>query len=201
MTDHPLSESAVTKLWDEYVAYNFADWFHVLNFEAKKAIIRGFRAAFDIGREYGQTNPKDDRPWEQLTKDNPARVGDELRLNYEDSTITAVVGHVDECGDPWTAEGGFISVRRHGPWHVRRAVPTITNPKDNPRWEPLNGRPVQEGDEVRWYHGTMYVRRTSQKTTMEDSTTNVPESGWYKVTPKPTILNNFILNDWKDADQ
>lgn len=197
MTDHPLTEEAAAERWNaDARLIPWDDWGPV----GRAAILSAFRDMHDAGREH-ERDSSDDRSWERLTKDNPARVGDELRLNYEDSTITAVVAHVDENGDPWTAEGGFISVRRHGPWDVRRATPTSINPKDNPRWEPLNGRPVREGDEVRWYQGIMYVRRTSQKTPMEDSTTNVPESGWYKVTPKPTILNNFILNDWKDADQ
>lgn len=129
MTDHPLSESAVTKLWDDYVAYNFADWFHVLNFEAREAIIRGFRAAFDIGREYEQANLEDSRPWEPLNG-RKVDIGDEVRLDWNDgiTTTIAVVDSVDEDGDPYTHTGELIDLLNRGTWYIRRStqkLPTI----------------------------------------------------------------------------
>ena len=63
---------------------------------------------------------KDDRPWETLNEGDPLNVGDEVKRVAFGATITAVVGHVDPEGDPWTAEDGFIGRRRHGAWHVRR---------------------------------------------------------------------------------
>ena len=62
----------------------------------------------------------DARPWEPL--DGPVRVGDEVRQDYYDITHTAVVGHVDGDGDPWSTEDGFIGALNLGTWYVRRAV-------------------------------------------------------------------------------
>ena len=63
---------------------------------------------------------EDARPWEPLNEGDPLNVGDEVKRVAFGATITAVVGHVDPEGDPWTAEDGFIGRRRHGAWHVRR---------------------------------------------------------------------------------
>ena len=63
---------------------------------------------------------EDDRPWEPLN--GPVCVGDEVRRGHSGLTITAVVGSVDEDGDPWTAEGGLIGVLDLGAWYVRRTV-------------------------------------------------------------------------------
>ena len=62
-----------------------------------------------------------DRPWEPL---NVRRVyaGDEVRQDLCNVTVIAVVGEVDEGGDPRTAEGRLIGLLRHGTWYVRRAV-------------------------------------------------------------------------------
>ena len=63
----------------------------------------------------------DPRPWEPLNG-GPVRVGDEVRRELKGITTTAVVGSVDDDGDPWAAEGGLIGVLEYGTWHVRRAV-------------------------------------------------------------------------------
>lgn len=68
---------------------------------------------------------KDDRPWEPLNKWDPVRVGDEVRQDYGGVTLTAVVGRVDEDGDPWTTEGNLIGLLRYGTWYVRRAAPEL----------------------------------------------------------------------------
>lgn len=60
----------------------------------------------------------DDRPWEPLN--GPVRVGDEVRREWRRSTRIAVVGRVDEDGDPWTAEGALIGILGLGTWCVRR---------------------------------------------------------------------------------
>ena len=69
----------------------------------------------------------DARPWESLN--GPVRVGDEVRQERAGITTTAVVGRVDDDGDPWTdwgdpwTDGGaLIGLLRHGTWYVRRAV-------------------------------------------------------------------------------
>lgn len=67
-----------------------------------------------------QTTTEDDRPWEPLN--GPVRVGDEVRREHSGLTVTAVVGSVDEDGDPWTAEGALIGVLNLGTWYVRRPV-------------------------------------------------------------------------------
>ena len=68
----------------------------------------------------GLFTDEDDRPWEPLN--GPVRVGDEVRREFNGITVTAVVGRVDDDGDPWAAGGGFIGVLEHGTWYVRRAV-------------------------------------------------------------------------------
>ena len=62
----------------------------------------------------------DDRPWEPLN--GPVRVGDEVRREWRRSTRIAVVGRVDEDGDPWTADGTLIGILGLGTWYVRRTV-------------------------------------------------------------------------------
>ena len=64
---------------------------------------------------------EDDRPWEPL---NGGRVyvGDEVRQDYYGITHTAVVGRVDEDGDPWSTEDGFIGQLDLGTWYVRRPI-------------------------------------------------------------------------------
>lgn len=47
-------------------------------------------------------------------------MGDEVRRGHSGLTVTAVVGSVDEDGDPWTAEGALIGVLDLGGWYVRR---------------------------------------------------------------------------------
>ncbi len=76
-------------------------------------------------QERGLFADKDDRPWEPLNKWDPVRVGDEVRQDYGGVTLTAVVGRVDEDGDPWTTEGNLIGLLRYGTWYVRRAAPEL----------------------------------------------------------------------------
>ena len=119
MTDHPLTEAAAVEMWDAS-PYSERYEFRGLLTGEQDATLYAMRAAFDAGREHERTNPDDARPWEPLS--GPVRVGDEVRREHSGLTITAVVGRVDDDGDPWTAEGGLIGVLDLGTWYVRRAV-------------------------------------------------------------------------------
>ena len=123
-TDHPLTDTAAAELWDA-IAPNFntmtTSQMSRLRFvECIKAVIRD---AFDAGREHERTTPAAgaDRPWEPLTA-RRVHVGDEVRQDLCNVTVIAVVGEVDEGGDPRTAEGRLIGLLRHGTWWVRRPV-------------------------------------------------------------------------------
>ena len=72
---------------------------------------------------------EDDRPWEPLVRYHPLNVGDEVRQERAGITTTAVVGRVDDggdpwtdAGDPWTDGGALIGLLRHGTWYVRRPI-------------------------------------------------------------------------------
>ena len=82
------------------------------------------RAALNHPDAPGLFAGEDARPWEPLGG-RPVRVGDEVRQDYGGVTLTAVVGRVDEDGDPWTTEGNLIGLLRYGTWYVRRAAPEL----------------------------------------------------------------------------
>ena len=111
-TQHPLTEAAAVELWEERCGYRFTD-----------NTLAALRAAFNAGREHERTTPEDARPWEPL--EGPVRVGDEVRRELKGITSIAVVGRVDEGGDPWAAEGGLIGLRDVGTWYVRRTAPEL----------------------------------------------------------------------------
>lgn len=119
MTDHPLTEAAAVEMWDASPSPEGYEFRGMLTVE-QDATLYAMRAAFDAGREHERTNPDDARPWEPLS--GPVRVGDEVRREHNGITATAVVGRVDDDGDPWAAEGAFIGVLEHGTWCVRRPV-------------------------------------------------------------------------------
>ena len=79
------------------------------------------RAALNHPDAAGLFADEDDRPWEPLNG-GPVRVGDEVRREVNGLTTTAVVGRVDEDGDPWVADRGFIGVLSVGTWYRRRPV-------------------------------------------------------------------------------
>ena len=124
-TQHPLTEAAAVEMWDASPCPEGYEFRGMLTVE-QDATLYAMRAAFDAGREHERTtNPAadaDHRPWEPLKKGDPLHVGDEVRQDRNGITTTAVVGRVDENGDPWTAEGRIIGVLRYGTWYVRRAV-------------------------------------------------------------------------------
>ena len=82
-----------------------------------------------LGRPSGQRHG-DDRRIDVVDRaaagaGEEVRVGDEVRQDYGGVTLTAVVGRVDEDGDPWTTEGNLIGLLRYGTWYVRRAAPEL----------------------------------------------------------------------------
>ena len=81
-----------------------------------------------------------DRPWEPLGDDEPLNVGDEVRQDHKGVTSIAVVGRVDNDGDPWTAEDRFIGiVLGEGTWYVRRAVQEPPTEHDGAVLVPADG--------------------------------------------------------------
>lgn len=129
MTNHPLTETAAAEMWDEHhtPAHPILRW-ALAHESERKATLALLRAAFDAGREHERTNPEDARPWEPLN--GPVRVGDEVRQDRPGTTITAVVGRVDEVGDPWATGGNFIGRIDFGTWYVRRAVQELPTEPD-----------------------------------------------------------------------
>ncbi len=116
MTDHPLTEEAVAERLDADARLSrWKNW----TASGRAAIVSAFRAAFDAGREHERANPTDGRPWEPLNG-RPLYVGDEVRRDYGGVTTIAVVGRVDDEGDPWAAEGALIGDLSIGTWYVRR---------------------------------------------------------------------------------
>lgn len=134
MTDHPLTEEAVTERWD---AYPRLDYWKTWDPGFRADLVSTHRATFDAGREYERANPVDDRPWEPL--DGPVREGYEVRQVHAGITTTAVAGRVDEDGDPWTAEGSFIGLPSSGTWYVRRPAPELPPERDGVVLVPADG--------------------------------------------------------------
>ena len=119
--DHPLTETDAAELYLAASGKKRAEFKLPYGWDT---ILRGFRAAYDLGRA---TNPVDDRPWEPLNG-RPVHVGYEVRQDRPGMTITAVVGRVDEVGDPWATGGNFIGRLDFGTWYFRRTdqeLPTV----------------------------------------------------------------------------
>ena len=127
MTDHPLTEAAAVEMWDASPCPEGYEFRGMLTVE-QDATVYAMRAAFDAGREHERANPDHDRPWEPLN--GPARVGDEVRQDRPGMTITAVVGRVDEVGDPWATGGNFIGRLDFGTWYVRRHIQELPTEPD-----------------------------------------------------------------------
>ena len=139
MTDHPLTETAAALLWNQHRDTNALP-FHEQGRLYMRSQTAMLRAAFDAGREHERTTnpPADaDRPWEPLS--GPARVGDEVRQDRPGTTITGVVGRVDEVGDPWATGGNFIGRIDFGTWYVRRPVQELPT-EDGAVIVPADGR-------------------------------------------------------------
>ena len=85
-----------------------------------------------------QTPAEDDRPW-KLLNGRSARVGYELRKDLDGVTRTGIVARVDENGDPWTAEDGFIGTLLNGTWYFRRPVQELPPERDGVVLVPADG--------------------------------------------------------------
>ena len=123
MTDHPLNETAeITEEMDQVAAVAFHSALHGSSgINAPSNYVIAARAALRAALAVAPTDP---RPWEPLNG-RPVRVGDEVRREVNGLTTTAVVGRVDEDGDPWVADRGFIGVLSVGTWYRRRPVPEL----------------------------------------------------------------------------
>ena len=100
---------------------------------------RILRAALNHPDARGLFTDEDDRPWEPLNVGDPLCVGDEVRRVLHGITITAVVGRVDDAGDPWAAEGRLIGVLEYGTWYVRHPAPELPT-EDGAVIVPADGR-------------------------------------------------------------
>ena len=67
-----------------------------------------------------------ERPWALLDEGDPVKAGDEVRQDLHGVTRPGVVAHVDEEGNPWTAEGILIGWRDLGTWYVRRPAQELS---------------------------------------------------------------------------
>ena len=129
-TQHPLTDAAIAEMWESDSTNPWLS-FRGMHLEEQDATLHAMRAAFDAGREHERTTPaaEDVRAWEPL---NGGRVyvGDEVRQDLCNVTIIAVVGEVDEGGDPRTAEGRLIGLLRYGTWYVRRTAQPLPPERD-----------------------------------------------------------------------
>ena len=142
-------EAAHEKGWDDAAQ-------HIYNkgWEGVTALRKAnpHRPALSLPTDAFATNPPaDNRPWEPL---NGGRVyvGDEVRQERAGITTTAVVGRVDDggdpwtdAGDPWTDGGALIGLLRHGTWYVRRAVQELPR-KEGTLIVPADGREFIEAE-------------------------------------------------------
>ena len=137
MTDHPLTETAAVELWEERCGYRFTDnTLAALAYEDMAQVIRPenhekcLNAA--LSAALAVATPADPRhdphPWEPLN--GPVRVGDEVRQDHLGVTTIAVVGRVDEVGDPWATGGNFIGRIDFGTWYVRRHIQELPTEPD-----------------------------------------------------------------------
>ena len=179
MTDHPLTES---RAWDIYSDAHPVDAIRAA-FDAGREHERAQarptekitdemrRAAVSAYEDMAQvTRPENherclnaaltaaldaaSRPWEPLS--GPVRVGDEVRQDRQGLTITAVVGRVDESGNPWTGDGTLIGLLRYGTWYVRRAIQELPT-EDGVEIVPAGGGPIgaaHPGGKFTTHHAT-----------------------------------------------
>lgn len=197
MTNHPLTETAAAELWDKHVGDTvpWGDWYG----GSRRALTSLLRAAHDVGREHERANPDAARPWEPLN--GPVRVGDEVRREFNGITVTAVVGRVDDDGDPWAAGGGFIGVLEHGTWYVRRAVQELPT-EDGAVIVPTEGREFIEAEVA----GQTFIAREAVVCQSDFGPANVLEGAWRRADTGARVggqvSRNFITpGTWKVDEQ
>lgn len=118
---------------------------------------------------------EDARPWEPLDG-RPLRAGYEVRRDYQGITRIAVVGRVDEGGDPWTADGGFIGSLGVGTWYFRRAVQELPT-EDGAVIVPADGREYIEAE----VNGQTYITREAVVCQTDFGPANVLQGAWRRV--------------------
>ena len=74
----------------------------------------------------------------------------------QEAVNPAVVGRVDDDGDPWVAEGAFIGVLKYDTWYVRRAIQELPT-EDGVEIVPAGGGPIgaaHPGGKFTTHHAT-----------------------------------------------
>ena len=134
----------------------------------------------------------DTRLWEPLNG-TPLHGDDEVRQDFRGITTTAVVGLVDEYGDPWTTEGSCIGRLDHGTWYVRRPVQELPT-EDGAVIVPAEGREFIEAV----VDGKKYRAREAMRS---------PGDGWYAAWRSFAQMRlavdpeNITPGTWKVADR
>ena len=134
----------------------------------------------------------DNRPWEPLN--GLPRVGDEVRQDYYGITHTAVVGRVDEDGDPWTTEDGFIGQLDLGTWWVRHAVQPLPPERDGVVLVAADGH-----ESITTTDGQEFSRLIYSKELSKWYGPNLAQLGEYVI--QATSLSRLIPGTWKVDDQ
>lgn len=195
MTDHPLNEAAAAEMWDEHhtPASPILRW-SLAHESERKATLALLRAAHDAGREHERANPEDDRPWEPL---NGGRVyvGDEVRQDRYGVTTTAVVGRVDDDGDPWATEDGFIGQLGLGTWYVRHPAQPLPPERDGVVLVPADGH-----ESITTSDGQEFSRLTftTKQSLWYGPNLAARPGDWVIQTTSPSRLTPCT---WKEVDQ
>lgn len=128
-------------------------------------------------------NPVDARPWEPLSGGR-VYVGDEVRRDYLGTTTTAVVGRVDDEGDPWTDEGRVIGILDEGTWYVRRTVQEL---------------PTEPGVVIVPADGHEYITATfaGEVYRAREAILRVPDH-WHAAWRSDTSVMTYVISGWID---
>ena len=153
--------------------------------------VRAVRAALSAAFAVAHPAANADRPWELLNAGDPVRVGDEVRQELDGVTTIAIVGRVDEEGDPWTTENRFIGVIEYGTWYVRRTAQEL------PTWD---GAVIVPAD------GHEYIAMADAEGWVFDRMTYSAEHDrWYGMTARGAIAmcsaEQIAPGTWKVAGE
>ena len=125
-TDHPLTETDAAETLLAASGKRRAEFKIPDDWEA---ILRGFRAAFDAGREHerAQADPHHDpRPWQDCARKDIC-AGDLVETQCGDLLYVGVAHHQDSDGD-WLTERGHLLTNGYR-WPLRR-IPAPTPPAE-----------------------------------------------------------------------